>query len=338
MSSSAPSGPLTPLPIMGAGRLTRRQRRLVRIHLDTDIGGDIDDLCALALLLRSPDVELTGITTVTEAGGRRAGYARYALRLAGREDVPAAAGAEVPPGEHHWRITFPDETQYWPQPVPPAPGKVDDALALLEASVARGATVVAIGPFTNLALLEERSPGILARARIVLMGGHPRPNRAGYPQWTYRDDYNVQVDVAASARVFAACDPLVVPLSATVETALCRSQLPRLRRTGTLGALLARQAEAHDAEYRNGERLAPHHPLLPADFINFQHDPLAVAVALGWDVATVEPLSLSTRVEDGWLRMIERPGGKPTQVVTAVDGARFNELWLDRVTETPPAD
>src|SRR5215471_13488469 len=65
----------------------------IKVHLDTDIGGDIDDLCALALLLNWPDVEITGITTVLEHGGKRAGYARYALALAGRGEVPVAAGA-----------------------------------------------------------------------------------------------------------------------------------------------------------------------------------------------------------------------------------------------------
>ena len=45
---------------------------MVKLHLDTDIGGDMDDLCALALLLRWPDVALTGITTAAEAAGRRA--------------------------------------------------------------------------------------------------------------------------------------------------------------------------------------------------------------------------------------------------------------------------
>ena len=51
------------------------------IHLDTDLGGDIDDLCALAMLLRWEGVELTGITTVAEAHGRRAGYVRRVLKL-----------------------------------------------------------------------------------------------------------------------------------------------------------------------------------------------------------------------------------------------------------------
>lgn len=66
-----------------------------RIHLDTDIGGDMDDLCALALLLRWPGVEITGITTVTEENGRRAGYVRYVLELEGRGHIPIAAGADL---------------------------------------------------------------------------------------------------------------------------------------------------------------------------------------------------------------------------------------------------
>lgn len=63
--------------------------------LDTDLGGDIDDLCALAMVLNWPDVELLAVTTVAEHRGKRAGYARYALELAGREDTLVAAGADV---------------------------------------------------------------------------------------------------------------------------------------------------------------------------------------------------------------------------------------------------
>jgi Inosine-uridine preferring nucleoside hydrolase len=67
----------------------------VRIHLDTDLGGDTDDACALAMLLGWPDVEITGITTVADPGGRRAACVAHLLRLAGRDDIPLAAGAEV---------------------------------------------------------------------------------------------------------------------------------------------------------------------------------------------------------------------------------------------------
>ena len=42
------------------------------VHLDTDLGGDTDDACALALLLGQAGVELAGITTVADRAGRRA--------------------------------------------------------------------------------------------------------------------------------------------------------------------------------------------------------------------------------------------------------------------------
>src|SRR5512147_501360 len=85
----------------GEGRPGRRPRPVtfitsfMRIHLDTDLGGDIDDLCALALLLHLPGLELTGITTVAEHAGRRAGYVRSVLQLAGRQGIPVAAGADA---------------------------------------------------------------------------------------------------------------------------------------------------------------------------------------------------------------------------------------------------
>ena len=49
---------------------------MVKLHLDTDLGGDIDDLCALAMLLKWEGLEITGISTVAEENGRRAGYTR----------------------------------------------------------------------------------------------------------------------------------------------------------------------------------------------------------------------------------------------------------------------
>lgn len=64
----------------------------MKVHLDTDLGGDIDDLCALSMLLRwSGDIHLTGITTVAEAKGRRAGYVQYSLGLEGKNEIPVVA-------------------------------------------------------------------------------------------------------------------------------------------------------------------------------------------------------------------------------------------------------
>lgn len=302
------------------------------VHLDTDLGGDIDDICALALLLRWPDVEVAGITTVTEHAGKRAGYVRRALQLAGREDVPVAAGADVAMGRFRLEGGLPPEERYWPEPVPAAPGPLDAALELLEANIGRGAIVIGIGPFTNLALLEARRPGILRRSRLFLMGGSVRPARRGFPPWDYTMDYNVQADAAAALAVLEASRPTLIPIEITAQTALRRSHLPALRRAGSLGALLARQAEAFAASERMAERYGRSCAGLPADIVNFLHDPLAVAVALGWEGAPVEQVPLTWRMDGDWLRIEQRAGGRTTPLVTAVDGDAFSRFWLGRVT------
>src|SRR6266568_2026713 len=58
------------------------------VLIDTDIGDDIDDALALALALRSPEIELHGVTTVFGDTQLRAGLAAHLLHVFGREDVP----------------------------------------------------------------------------------------------------------------------------------------------------------------------------------------------------------------------------------------------------------
>ncbi len=155
---------------MIAHRPTRHEG-LLRVHLDTDLGSDVDDLAAMAMLLGSREVELTGVTTCIDPGGRRAGYVRYVLETAGRADVAVAAGAEVSSTTLVTPGGFPDEDRRWPEPVPPSPGPAGAALRLLADSVEAGATIVAIGPCTNLALLAVERPAALAGADVVVMGG-----------------------------------------------------------------------------------------------------------------------------------------------------------------------
>jgi inosine-uridine nucleoside N-ribohydrolase len=305
---------------------------MVKVHLDTDLGGDIDDLCALAMLLKWPEVEITGITTVAEEDGRRAGYTKYALQLAGRGDIPVAAGADVSLGCYRYRPGYPDEEEYWPEPVRPSPNALDDALELLKRSVEQEAVLVGIGPFTNFALLEKRYPGILREVSVYLMGGFVYPPRRGFPQWENDADYNVQVDVDSAKYVLEHCDPVLVPLTMTVETALRRAYLEDLRRAGALGELIARQAEAWGRDENNEEKHGKTCERLPDDILNFQHDPLTCAVALGWDGVKISTLPLRFEVRDGWLCEYVDDGGKPIRVVTEVEEEAFDEFWLRTVT------
>lgn len=276
------------------------------VHLDTDIGGDPDDVCALAMLLGCPDVEITGITTTHDERGRRAGFVHEVLRLAGRVGIPVAAGAEHSMTTLAQPGTFPDDVRYWGHVIEPRPTPAGAALDLLERSIERGATVIAIGPFTNLGLFEVLRPGRLSMVPLVVMGGGYRPIDAGYPQWPESHDWNVQCDTRAADIVGGLARLTTVPLAATVKVHLRGAHLPRLRACGAIGALMARQAEAYALDRRGG--LAAGYPKLPADLLNFHHDPLAAAVAVGWEGVSY----------DG-------------NVVADVDGDAFAERWLKAI-------
>lgn len=305
----------------------------MQIHLDTDLGGDIDDLCALAMLLNWRGVELVGVTTVADHLGKRAGYTRYVLALAGQDQVPIAAGADVSLGCYRSTPELPAEERYWPEPVSPKAGPVEQALDLLEKSIQEDAIIAAVGPYTNLALLEKRSPGTLSQARLFLMGGYLFPVRSGFPTWDGKVDFNVQVDPESAYLVFESSDPMLVPLSVTVETSLRRAYLARLRQSGPLGQLIARQAEAFAEDLKYEALFGETCEGLPADTINFQHDPLACAIALGWDQGVViEKVPVRSTIVEGWMQQKIVPGGKMTRVVSAVDGPGFSEFWVRVVT------
>lgn len=300
------------------------------VHLDTDLGGDPDDACALAMLLGWPGVELAGVTTVLDAEGWRAAYVHHLLDLAGRA-VPVATGAAVSLTTRRRADPVVGDPRHWPAGLEPAPSPAGAALDLLERSVAAGAAVVAIGPLTNLALLEVSRPELLARAPLTLMGGWVDPPGPGLPAWGPDMDFNLQWDPDAARIVLAAAaTPTLATLPATLGAPLRTADLPRLRRAGPLGRLLAEQSEAHAA----ATGMAPlglAHAGLPDDLLNLHYDPAACAVAVGWDGATVEACRLAVSPAGTPFRLRRDPAGRPARVVTTIDGASFTEAWLAAV-------
>jgi len=303
---------------------------MTKIHLDTDIGGDMDDLCALAMILKWPDLEITGVTTVSDEQGRRAGYVQYVLSLVGRTDIPFAAGADVTGGYYRYELEYPPDEKNWPEPMTPRPGSPDQAVALLKRSIEQGAVIVGIGPFTNLMLLEKAYPGTLKQANLFLMGGHVFDIPTRYPQWDNEMDYNIQVDMPSACYVLERANLTLVPVTVSCQTALRRAYLPRLAQAGRLGQLIVLQAELCAKSEQNEQKYGETCPGLPKDIINFQHDSLACAIALGWHEGVeieVVPLKLETR--DSWLYEIPDSDGVPTHLVTKIDGKAFNEYWCD---------
>jgi hypothetical protein len=100
-----------------------------------------------------------------------------------------------------------------------------------------------------------------------------------------------------------------------------------------LGELIAEQAEAYAVDEQNEKDMGEVCEGLPNDIINFLHDPLACAIALGWDDGVdIQELPLAVEEKDGWLNEHIYSSGKPIRVVTKVDGQRFNEFWLEKIT------
>ena len=244
--------------------------------------------------------------------------------------MPVAAGAEVSLTTLRGADPVTDDERFWPRGLAARPSPPGAALDLLARSIDAGATVVGIGPATNLALLEVVRPGSLGRVPTVVMGGWVDPPAAGLPAWGPAEDWNVQWDTGAARILTATAELTLVTLPATLTANLRAADLPRLRASGRLGELLARQSEARAFDARMGD-LGRAHAGLPDDLLNIHYDPVACAVALAWPGAIVEEMRLRPVLKRGVLRFRRDRRGRPTRVVVNVDGAGFTAAWLSAV-------
>jgi inosine-uridine nucleoside N-ribohydrolase len=209
-----------------------------RIILDTDPGGD-DALALLWLqsLAKQGVVEIVAVTTV--AGNVNGEYtfanASRTLSLGGFEEVEVGrcvrVGAKAEDASHiHGSDGLGGLSRTLPAPrhsfarARAAHEIIIDKLAAEPGEI----TLVAIGPLTNLAAAEDKCPGILAKAKeIVVMGGVFR--REG--NITAQAEFNIWYDPPSAARVFASRNDLVVlPLDVTQQVTFTEDRARDLRR------------------------------------------------------------------------------------------------------------
>jgi pyrimidine-specific ribonucleoside hydrolase len=216
----------------------------IPLVIDTDPG--IDDALAILLALASPEVDLRLVTTVhgNVELDRTTDNALRVLHLAGRSDVPVAAGARdslVHPqprraGHVHGAaglggVLLPES----PAAVDPRPAVVALADLLVRSEVP--VTVAAIGPLTNLALLLRVFPDAAARiGRLVVMGGSA--GRGG--NVTAAAEFNAWSDPEAAHAVLTSTLPtLLVGLDVTLPTVLEPAGIARFAAAGPIGATAA---------------------------------------------------------------------------------------------------
>ncbi|HLK59384.1 MAG TPA: nucleoside hydrolase [Chthonomonadaceae bacterium] len=196
--------------------------------LDTDIGDDIDDAYALALLSSLPEVKLLGVTTSFGQTRERAELAAKLLKVMGHNDVPVYAGRR---GESVIRRQYD-----WAKGFQARALKSEEAVAFLKREVERNPgeiTLIAIGPLVNIGDLVTRYPELKPKIkRIVIMGGAVY---TGYnPQGPPVAEWNIKCDPVAARAVFTSGVPLVMAgLEVTTMMQLDAERQKRLFAHGT---------------------------------------------------------------------------------------------------------
>lgn len=310
--------------------------RRTPVILDCDPGHD--DALAILLAIARPEVELLGITTVAGNAPLAATThnALAVLTLAGRTDIPVAAGAERPlrrPLRTASQVHGASGLEGADLPRPAAEPRPEGALALMAALIRgsdRPVTLVATGPLTNLATFLDAHRELHGRVgRICLMGG-----AIGEGNWTASAEFNIWVDPDAAARVFEAGLPLtMIGLDVTHQAVVSVAETDHLatigNRTGRIFADLFRFFAAWHAR-RYGWDGSPIHDAVAVAQVAL--DDLVETRRWRVDVETTSELTLGRTVVD----REGLSGGPPNaDVGIGLDRDRFVAAVLDAVARFP---
>jgi purine nucleosidase/pyrimidine-specific ribonucleoside hydrolase len=297
----------------------------VPVLLDCDPGHD--DAIALLLALGSDELELRGVTTVAgnQTLEKTTANAIRVLDLAGRAEIPVAAGAARPlVREPRVAADVHGETGLDGPDLPPpqAEPSSQHAVDFLAERIA-GATLVATGPLTNVALLLARHPEAKPE-RIVLMGGAIAEGNV-----TPAAEFNIWADPEAAHRVFTSgLDVTMVGLDVTHRALVTAAHAGQLREAGRIGTVVAELLEFYGGFHRavygwDGSPI---------------HDAVAVAHVIDPELLEVERLNVRIDTESELCRgrtvvdVWRRTGLEPNaNVAVGIDSERFVDLLLQRL-------
>jgi inosine-uridine nucleoside N-ribohydrolase len=177
-------------------------RRKIPVILDTDIGSDIDDTWALALALKSPELDVKLVVTDTGDTMHRARIAARMLEIGGRTDVPVGIGIPLESARRNqdsWVEGY--RLSSYPGPVH------EDGVGAIVDTIMRSPgpiTLICIGPVPNIAAALVREPAIARRARFVGMHGSIRRGYGGSTEVSA--EYNVHAYPQACHSRTSWCD------------------------------------------------------------------------------------------------------------------------------------
>ena len=253
-----------------------------KILIDTDIGDEIDDALALYFAMQK-NVEIVGVTTVFKNTVQRAQMAKKILCSfsCSYKKVPVYAGYSSFDSNKIENTNInhytPDLEEYKIDNTNPQ--KAVDFIIESCKKYGNSLTIVAIGPFTNIAKAIQKEPSAFDNVRVVIMGG------AYYSQYA---DWNVSCDTKSAKIVFDNVKNLEC-LGADVTHKLKISPTNRKKIVGykdkgnnAVGRYLAEIYDKFNAK----------------DYEVFLHDPLAVYYAIDSSVCEMENARVEV-IEDG---------------------------------------
>jgi purine nucleosidase len=305
---------------------------MCKVVWDMDPG--IDDALALILALKSPEIQIVGITTVAGNASveMTCANARRVLECLNVASIPVAMGAEHPmkhPLEHALSYHGPDglgSCGLLPPRLPLHPDRAWDFLARSVLDTPDEITLIATGPLTNVAHAFQFHPELPAHlTRLVLMGGAYGLTPYGKGNRTPSAEFNIWQDPEAAAIVFGSTPGIfAVGLDVTMDPATCLTikHLERIRMADTPAARLVARLVEYEVEYHGCCRM---------------HDPLALALLLDdslldFTLARVKIVEGNSR-DRGATRVLPSDGSRLIHLACAVSGPRFLELFLSRIME-----
>jgi pyrimidine-specific ribonucleoside hydrolase len=261
-------GPLTGSLYQGAGR------GQFRVIIDTDPG--VDDALALLLAMRSPELKIEAITPV--AGNvpleLTLPNALRMVEIAGRTDIPVAAGARAPLARRLVTAAYAHGENglggaVFPEPkIKPVAQPAAELIRQIVRKYPGEVTLIPVGPLTNIATALNLDAELANLVRgIVLMGGSLSGGNI-----TPAAEFNIYVDPEAARIVFQSGIPItMVGLDATRKTSLTEEHVRTLEAAqnpvSQAAAKIARNAIEHNRQ--QGFLVGPN-----------MHDSLAVATFL----------------------------------------------------------
>lgn len=292
----------------------------VPLILDTDIGTDMDDTWALAMILKSPELDLKLVTTVAADTTYRAKLVAKMLQLAGRSDVSVGIG---PANDRH--VCYPQQPWIEHFSLADYSGAVyeNGVQALIDTirNSPEPVTVLSIGPLTNLALALERAPDITRNSRLVGMQGSIFMGYDGSEQTVA--EWNVYLDPNAAQTVFSSdWNITLTPIDTCGLIALAGSLYQKFRMSSDplVRAILA------NYKYWLEEKRKIHE--LPAH-TSVLYDTVAAYLTFSEEFLNIEELPLKV-TDEGFTTVC--PTGKPVRCATSwKDMAAFENFLVERL-------